>query len=119
MKPAETWQNVVDAYASEDWIALFEQAANLHDWLTQGGSVPPLDGRQVLTLACDLAGRLAANKHAEAVDPEGRGVRYQGNAYCLSCLDDTHPHAWDSAPEPKDILQDEPPVKCCKCGRAV
>jgi hypothetical protein len=119
MDPQRTWQRVVDAYAAEDWAALFEHAANLHQWLTKGERVPPLDGRQVLMLACDLAGRLAANKHAEGVDPEGRGVRHQGHSYCLSCLDDHFPHAWDSNPEPQDIRRDDPPIRCCKCGRAV
>jgi hypothetical protein len=119
MNPETTWQRVVDAYAAEDWIAMFEHAACLHEWLTNGGFVPPLDDRQVLTLACDIAGRLAANKHAEGVDPEGRGVRYEGNSYCLACLDGTFPHAWDSTPEPNDIRKDDPPANCCKCSRPV
>jgi hypothetical protein len=119
MDPQRTWQLLCDAYAAEDWIALFEHAACLHEWLTKGGWVPRLDGRQVLVLTCDLAGRQAANKHADVMDPEGRGVRYQGNTFCLPCLDDHFPHAWDSSPEPCDLRTDEPPVSCIKCGRAV
>jgi hypothetical protein len=119
MDPKATWQLILASYESDDWVGLFEHAANLEEWLTKGGAVPSLDGRQVLVVALDWARRLAAHKHAEGVDPEGRGALYRGAAYCLPCLDDHFPHAWDGNPEPSDILQDSAPVKCCKCSRPV
>ena len=55
MDPVQSWNNMLTAYATQQWAEALEFAEALRDWLERGGFTPqPTIGTTTGTFACQL-----------------------------------------------------------------